>query len=291
MALIENTLFGKVDKVQIAIDRLKSFEPQEGYCLRFSGGKDSVVIKRLAEMSGVKFDAHYTVTSVDPPELVRFVKKMPDVSFDIPHDKDGKPITMWNLIPRMGTPPMRMSRYCCAELKETVGTGRVSVTGVRWAESARRKNNRNLVDISKNKGKQRISYNLDNDDARRTVEQCYRTMATLVNPIIDWTDDDVWKFIRTENVPYCELYDCGYKRLGCIGCPMSTNAEKELSAYPKYKQAYIRAFDRMLVKRLENGKETKWKTGEEVMDWWITKKSKQDEAQLVLEFGEELDED
>jgi phosphoadenosine phosphosulfate reductase len=172
-----------------------------------------------------------------------------------------------------------------------VGTGRVSVTGVRWAESARRKNNRNLVDISKNKGKQRISYNLDNDDARRTVEQCYRTMATLVNPIIDWTDDDVWKFIRTENVPYCELYDCGYKRLGCIGCPMSTNAEKELSAYPKYKQAYIRAFDRMLVKRLENGKETKWKTGEEVMDWWITKKSKQDEAQLVLEFGEELDED
>ena len=38
--LMGNTL----DKVQTAIDRLRAFEPNEGYYLAFSGGKDSVVI-------------------------------------------------------------------------------------------------------------------------------------------------------------------------------------------------------------------------------------------------------
>lgn len=35
------------DKVQVAIDRLRSFEPSDGYWLAFSGGKDSIVIKEL----------------------------------------------------------------------------------------------------------------------------------------------------------------------------------------------------------------------------------------------------
>lgn len=94
MALVEYDLFGqKRDKVQTAIDRLRAFEPQEGYFLAFSGGKDSQCIYHLAKMAGVKFDAHYQVTSVDPPELVQFIKaQYPDVHRDIPHDKDGKPV-------------------------------------------------------------------------------------------------------------------------------------------------------------------------------------------------------
>ena len=101
------------DYVQRSIDRLKGFEPEEGYFVAFSGGKDSQCIYHLCVLAGVKFDAHYSVTSVDPPELVRFIKdKYPDVSFDIPYDKDGKPITMWNLIPRNLMPPARLRRYC-----------------------------------------------------------------------------------------------------------------------------------------------------------------------------------
>lgn len=69
-------IYGK-DKVEVAIERLRAFEPLEGYHLAFSGGKDSVVIKALADMAGVKYDAHYSVSSVDPPELVQFVKKFP----------------------------------------------------------------------------------------------------------------------------------------------------------------------------------------------------------------------
>ena len=141
-------IYGK-DKVEVAIERLRTFEPPEGYYLAFSGGKDSVVVKALADMAGVKYDAHYNVTSVDPPELVQFVKTFPDVSRDIPHDKDGKPVTMWNLIPRKNMPPTRLARYCCAELKESGGAGRLTITGVRWAESANRKNNQGGVTITK----------------------------------------------------------------------------------------------------------------------------------------------
>ena len=116
--------------------------------------------------------------------------------------------------------------------------------------------------------------NFDDDTARRGVEMCYRTRKTIVNPIIDWTDDEVWEFLdEVAIVPHCSLYDEGFKRLGCIGCPMARGAkrEAELERWPKYRQAYIRSFDKMLEKRREVGAETDWKNGEEVMKWWLKK--------------------
>lgn len=83
--LIENTLFGTRDKVAEAIQRLKSFEPEDGYYVAFGGGKDSIVVLDLVKRSGVKYDAHYTITSVDPPELIRYIRKHhPDVAMDFP---------------------------------------------------------------------------------------------------------------------------------------------------------------------------------------------------------------
>ena len=139
-------IYGK-DKVDTAIDTLRFFEPQDGYYLAFSGGKDSVVIKALADMAGVKYDAHYAVTSVDPPELVRFVKTFPDVIWDHQYDEDGKPYTMWNLIVKKQFPPIMTARYCCQYLKEASGEGRTTVTGVRWSESRNRKANQGRVTV------------------------------------------------------------------------------------------------------------------------------------------------
>ena len=142
------------EKVKASIERLRAFEPKDGsgYYLAFSGGKDSVVTKALMDMAGVKYDATYRVTSVDPPELVRFIKTQhPDVKREIPHYKsgpmEGKPITMWNLIPYKQMPPTRVARYCCQHLKEDGGDGRVTVTGVRWAESSNRKQNQGIATI------------------------------------------------------------------------------------------------------------------------------------------------
>ena len=283
-------MYGK-DKVQVAIERLQAFEPPEGYYLAFSGGKDSVVIKALADMAEVKYDAHYNLTSVDPPELVRFIKTFDDVQIDIPRDKDGKQITMWNLIPKKKRPPTRIVRYCCKELKEWGGQGRFTVTGVRWEESPNRKNNQGEITVMSPKKKHReelldsgnfmrtrkggVVLNNDNEESRKMVEQCYRLAKTVLNPIIDWTEEDVWEFIHEYDVPYCKLYDEGYKRLGCIGCPMSggNKMEQELSKHPKFKQAYVRAFDRMLKSGTERGIEyDKWNSGEDVYKWWVSYK-------------------
>lgn len=271
-------------KVAKSIERLKAFEPKEGYYLAFSGGKDSVVCKALCDMAGVKYDAHYRVTSVDPPELVRFIKeKHPDVSRDVPRDKNGKPITMWNLIPRKMLPPTRIARYCCEQLKESGGDWRMTVTGVRWAESSNRKNNQGFVtfmdgdkEAKKNENFQKtkkggIILVNDNDESRRMVEQCYKRSKTTLNPIIDWTDSDVWQFIQEKRIPYCSLYDEGFERIGCIGCPLARRSarENEFNRWPKYKDAYLRSFDKLLIVRKEKGKNDTWQTAQDLFNWWM----------------------
>jgi phosphoadenosine phosphosulfate reductase len=262
-----------LDKVEVAIGRIKQIEPRGGsWYLAFSGGKDSCVIKALCDMAGVKYDAHYRVSSVDPPELIRFIKeKHPDVSMDFPRDKDGKVITMWNLIPKKHMPPTRMVRYCCKYLKEDGGKDRDKITGVRWAESVRRKNNRSGLEIEEGH-KDRTKLDPDNMD-EDMVRYCMQSKGFILNPIIDWTTDEVWEFIHRYNIPYCKLYDEGFSRLGCIGCPMATPKEKEreFKKYPKFKEAYIRAFDRMIQHQIEGGySETKERRTLEVVDELLT---------------------
>lgn len=267
--MIHQLDFNGNDKVEKAIMRLKAYEPEEGYYLCFSGGKDSCVIKALADMAGVKYDAHYSVSSVDPPELVRFIKEeYPDVIFRYPRDKEGNRINMWNLIAKNSMPPTRIVRYCCAELKETGGRGRLKVTGVRWDESVRRKKSHSEVTFADKKAKKKIeqelsdedfsltpqggvALRLDNRENARIVEMCYKDHTTLINPIIDWTTDEVWEFIREYKIPYCSLYDEGFKRLGCIGCPMGTVRQRmeEFERWPKYKNLYMLAFQKMVENR------------------------------------------
>lgn len=276
------------EKVNASIQRMKAFQPPEGYLLAFSGGKDSVALKALADMAGVKYQARYNVTSVDPPELVRFIReKYQDVEWEYPRYNDGTRITMWNLIPRSKMPPTRGVRYCCERLKEGTGSGRYILTGVRWAESSRRANAHGVVTMpnatrgdipdgferSKRGG---IILNNDNDDARRVLETCYAKQKKMVNPIVDWEDADIWELIKAENVPYCGLYDCGFKRLGCIGCPMAGKHRKvEFARWPKYKQLYLNAFARMQEARVAAGKQPFLNdklddpTPQDVFDWWM----------------------
>lgn len=287
---------GLSEKVKSSVELIRSMEGiaknhaydgEEGYYLAFSGGKDSVVTKALMDMAGVKYDAHYRLTSVDPPELVQFIKQQhKDVKIDFPRYKDGSIVTMWNLIPRKLMPPTRLVRYCCEYLKESGGDGRFTVTGVRWAESARRKNSRGAVEIQDGgraaetvegyEAKKRTSILVnDNAETRDYLDGCVTRHKTCLNPIVDWTDDDVWEFIRAEKIPYCGLYDDGWHRLGCIGCPMAGKhgRERELLRWPKYKAQYIRTFDKMLAERVRRGKTLEnsrmGKTGLDVFRWWM----------------------
>lgn len=270
-------IYGK-DKVEQAIERLRTFEPEEGYYLAFSGGKDSVVVKALADMAGVKYDAHYNVTSVDPPELVQFVKTFPDVSRDIPRDKDGKAITMWNLIPRKRMPPTQLVRYCCASLKENTAQGRFLVTGVRWEESSKRAATRSGLELS-DSNMPRSRELLDPDNPDQELIHIYPTKAQrILNPIIDWTTEEVWEFIREYHVPYCRLYDEGFSRLGCIACPMgrAKRMKMELERWPAYRKMYAKAFEKMIELKRSEGKDLIYQNAEEVFRWWFRERGDND---------------
>jgi phosphoadenosine phosphosulfate reductase len=278
----------EIDKVKTAIERLKAFEPKDGYYLAFSGGKDSCCIKALADMSGVKYDAHYNATTIDPPELVRFIMaKHPDVVFERPA------LPMRKLIVERGMMPTRMRRYCCHVLKEGGGKGRIVVTGVRWAESNRRRAQHGVARVGERKDRKVFIMNDDNDDSRRMVEQCYRTQKTMVNPIVDWLDEDVWEFIRTEKLPYCCLYDEGKKRIGCIGCPMASIVEREadFKRWPQYERMYRTAIAEMLDVRKAKGKVIKpgLDTADGVFDRWMERTRPMDENQTMMDMDDDND--
>ena len=174
MALIEYQLDKKINKVENALKiiRLGALSTEPLYVC-YSGGKDSKVLRRLMEMSGVAHELHYNLTTVDIPSVVREILDDKEVTVDKARYPDGKQKTMWNLIVKKRIPPTRICRYCCAELKEASGTGRICVTGVRAAESTRRAAQAAQAKIF---GKEvALIHNMDNDESRRQIEQCYRT--------------------------------------------------------------------------------------------------------------------
>lgn len=242
----------------------------------------------------MKFEAHHNLTTADAPETITYIKSQPDVIIDRPGtmELDGKIVSksMWRLIEKKAIPPTRLIRYCCAELKERGAKGKVAIFGVRKAESNARAESADLIKIiGKPKTVQiaaetfgvnfRVSkqggmlLNQDNDESRRLVEKCYATTNTSINPIVDWTDDNVYEFLRHYGCQGNPLYQCGFSRVGCIGCPIAgaKTQETEFNRYPQYRENYVKAFQRMVDRRrkLELGVDEAWQDGEAVMSWWL----------------------
>lgn len=271
------------DLEQMAIERLKAASEmslaayQQPLVICISGGKDSGVITELAVRSGIPCEFQHNHTTADAPETVRFVrsefKRLEEKGYkctvNMPVYK-GKRVLMWNLIPQKLMPPTRLVRYCCSVLKETGGAGRFICTGVRWAESVSRKNNRGIYEkLGATKDKNIILAN-DNDEKRTLFENCRLKAKRVVNPIVDWEDEDVYGFIADAKIPMNPLYAEGQCRVGCVGCPMAGRSrEIEFSRWPKYKKLYLRAFDRMLEERKRRGMESTWTTAEDVFRWWM----------------------
>lgn len=267
-------------KMQHSIELLQKYEKlamlysDKGYYLAFSGGKDSQALYHIAKLAGVRFEAHYNVTTIDPPELVRFIRKQyPDVVFDRPKLSFAKLCIKKKML------PTRYARFCCAELKETNGGGTVTLTGVRYAESSRRKLRGEAEIFSRNEKRrfQGTSTNFDEFTRNKEVEnvQCIKGKdKIIINPIIEWSEDDVWEFLNNVvKVQHCELYDKGRTRLGCLFCPMANikSIRKDCEEYPQYKALIIRTINKLR----QNGYMNNYTdlTDEEIFDWWISKKN------------------
>lgn len=254
MSLREHTLFGIEDKVRDAVKVLQENEPPEGYYVAFSGGKDSLCVYWLTKIAGVKCDYHYNFTTIDPPELVAFVRTFEDVEIHHP----GVEKTFWNLILDYLILPSGNIRYCCRVLKETGGKKRIKLLGVREAESTKRKG--------------RAVINFDSP------------LGKIINLIYYWSDEDVWEFIHCNLIEYCSLYDEGFDRLGCVGCPLKSTRlrERDFERYPLYKKNLLNTMEKTLELRRQKGLSTNYKTAEEWFDWWLYGKKQQQENQLEL---------
>jgi len=227
---------------EIAIDLLREHEPPEGYWLAFSGGKDSVVIKHLADRAGVKYRAFYNVTTIDPPEIIYFMRKH---HADVEWKRPKQPFLKRMLY--MGF-PTRIARWCCREYKELFRPDGLMLTGIRMEESAKRK-------------------------SRRTIEAAINGPTTFVHPILSWASDELWNYIRAENLAHCSLYNNGWRRIGCLFCPNATPSERQMHGqqYPRHEQAFRKAFRSLHAKRTaqENSSVSRWSNGDEMFDWWI----------------------
>lgn len=257
---LRKKMLHSVELLQKAEKIALNYDAENGYYLAFSGGKDSLALFHMTQLAGVKFRGHMNLTSVDPPEVIRFVKKnYPEVELT----KPGKSIFQ-HAVEKQILPTMRV-RWCCKEYKETAGAGKVTLIGIRKAESTRRAK-RNEVEINnrkfsggldgldeyrqeqKAKRMKRKSkadgVNITNADEEQTLGCIHGKESLLISPIIYWTEQDVWEFLNdVVRVPHCSLYDEGWRRIGCIGCPMSSHKQKMLEneRYPHVKHGWIKA--------------------------------------------------
>ena len=228
----------------------------------FSGGKDSQTVYHLAEAAGVDFEAVYSATTIDPPEVVRFIRKQyPMVRFHVPK------MSFWKLVEYTRMLPNRHMRYCCSVLKEASSPGRVTLTGVRREESAKRAT-RQILDINK-KPRQ-----FDEFERRDKIDvQCFGNgkEKITVNPILDWTETDVWQYLNDViNVPHCELYDKGRHRVGCLFCPMKRHKEivDDMQRYPHQ-------FERLKksVAKIAETSKVFPNDPKAFLEWWLSDKS------------------
>ena len=246
---------------QTALD----MDSENGFYLAFSGGKDSQALYHIAKMAGVKFKAHMNLTSIDPPEVIRFVKRnYPDVELIKPK------MSIYDMALKKHLIPTRTIRWCCAEFKETSGAGKVTLIGIRKQESTRR-SKREEIEISYHK----FSGNFDQwSEHKEQMVTCVKGKdKILVSPIINWTERDVWEFLnKVVKVPHCKLYDEGYKRIGCILCPMSNYRQKirDVQRFPHVKRKWIQTIQKLIDAGYINRNFTDAEFG---FNWWISGKS------------------
>jgi phosphoadenosine phosphosulfate reductase len=194
-----------------ALNFLKETIGSEQAVVNFSGGKDSIVIEKLAKMSGIDYVLVNTITGIDPPQVLRFIRRY------YPHCLFVRPKkSFWDLILTHNPPGGSWGgiKWCCLMIKENPSDKRFKqkfkILGIRKEESFNRS------------GRDRVGN--------------YRGKV-WVYPIFEWKEWHVWEFIEKYKLPYPRLYDQGFDRLGCVICP-----DHSLAYHKRYREKYPNHF-------------------------------------------------
>lgn len=265
-----------------------------GYCVCTSEGKDSRVLGHLMRRAGVKHFYIHNITGIDPPELVYFQRRnfreYQDMGYEV-HDCMYD-MSIWQLMKKKRVPPMRHMRYCCEHLKEkkTLEQGNAMIcTGVRRAESTRRAKQRaelehdheHLNPYDQEYGVEVETWRVCFDNPKWWIEGLW-----TLNPIAEWPDHWIWDYSKEAHLEQCSLYNEGFDRLGCIGCPMGGECQRrrQFERWPGFRNAWLRAFRACIDGRKESGLPTPFTDPEEWMEWWLSDKTmgKVDKSQITL---------
>lgn len=227
--------------IKRSIEFIKEYATDDPYFVAYSGGKDSIVTLDLVKKANVKFEAHFHPTSLDSNSILKFIANQKEVIIDKPQ------ITIWKLLKKELYFPTRKMRYCCRYLKECYGENRRVVTGVRRQESLKR-------------------------SGYKEIQYCQNKGKLNFHPILNWSEKQIWEYIKSNNLPYPKEYDNGRKRIGCLFCPMSRrDRQKDYEENPFLVKKFIK-YAQMIIDECDKiGKKTIHKTGEEYFNWWIEK--------------------
>ena len=170
--------------------------------IAFSGGKDSLVVLHIAMQVNPEITVIYNNTTVEFPDTLDYVRKLQlDWGFNLYTTKSKMPF--FKAVKEKGW-ATHENRWCCKPYKDQpafeflVSQGyEAEITGTTRTESIFR---RSLSPIKIPKKEPRI---------------------VRVNPIYDWNEWEVWKYIKENELPYNPLYDMGYRRIGCWCCPIN----------------------------------------------------------------------
>jgi phosphoadenosine phosphosulfate reductase len=105
---------------------------------------------------------------------------------------------------------VEMRRECC-RIRKVEPLGRALAGNKAWVTGQRRAQSATRAEL-----------HVQEDDAAHGMVK--------FNPLADWSEQDVWDYIRANNVPYNALHDQGYPSIGCAPCTRAVEPGEDVRA-------------------------------------------------------------
>eukprot|EP00914_Ancora_sagittata_P018661 GHVO01036992.1.p1 GENE.GHVO01036992.1~~GHVO01036992.1.p1 ORF type:complete len:362 (-),score=7.91 GHVO01036992.1:119-1204(-) len=256
----------KIFDTQTKIDNILKRYKENEVMLSYSGGSDSeVLLHMLKEYKNIKIV--FFNTGLEYQATIDQVLKRKAEGFNIDIVKPEKSATYH--IKKNGVPFISKETSTKIELlknknfsfnEEEHGSmwwsddGMFSIQNKKYLKSFLSDNELNFKISSKccDKVKKDVSYKYAKDNKiklsiiglrkaeggiRAKSATCFRETNNLdyFNPLLLWTNEDKLRYIEEENINLSKCYTVyGLKRTGCVGCPFSKDAEKELNSIKEY---------------------------------------------------------